>query len=226
MNSQIVVINPNSDSIMTQAIDDALGPMRFAGGPEIVCRTLAGAPIAIEDERDSARVVMPLCALIGAEEASAAAFVIACFSDPGLHAARETTTRPVFGIFEAGLTAALNLGDRVGMIHNLDADVAPARRHTRAMGIDARVAGDRAINVRVSDLRDEKLVAGRMLESGRALKAETGADVMVMGCSGMTMYRSRLEEELSVPVVDPTQAAVGIAMMAARIAYRHAAGAQ
>lgn len=65
-----------------------------------------------------------------------------------------------------------------------------------------------------------------MLESGRALKEETGADVMVMGCSGMTMYRSRLEEELSVPVVDPTQAAVGIAMMAARFGYRHAAGAQ
>lgn len=166
MNSQIVVINPNSDSIMTQAIDDALGPMRLAGGPEIVCRTLAGAPIAIEDERDSARVVMPLCALIGAEEASAAAFVIACFSDPGLHAARETTTRPVFGIFEAGLTAALNLGDRVGMIHNLDADVAPARRHTRAMGIDARVAGDRAINVRVSDLRTKSSWPGACWNRG------------------------------------------------------------
>ena len=33
--------------------------------------------------------------------------MIACYSDPGLHAAREVTTKPVLGIAECGILTAL-----------------------------------------------------------------------------------------------------------------------
>jgi len=35
---------------------------------------------------------------------------------------------------------------------------------------------------------------------------------VVMGCAGMARYRDRLEDALQVPVIDPTQAAVAMAI--------------
>ena len=222
MSGQIVVINPNSDSGITGRIDASLGPLRFQDGPEIVCRTLDEGPIAIESETDSASVVIPLCDLIRREDNEAVAFVIACFSDPGLGAARETTRHPVFGIAESGLTTALNLGLRFGLIHNFDADIAPARRYVRSIGVESRLAGERALNVGVSELADEANVRGPMLNAARELKEVEGADVLVFGCAGMTQYRAPLEAALDLPVVDPTQVAAGLALTAARFEYRHA----
>jgi Asp/Glu/hydantoin racemase len=39
-----------------------------------------------------------------------------------------------------------------------------------------------------------------------------GADVIVMGCAGMARHRRPLEAVLGVPVIDPTQAAVAMAI--------------
>ena len=115
MPERILVINPNSSEVVTRGIDAALDPLRMAGGPEIECRTLQEGPCAIQTQRDIEQVTLPLFRLIQSER-NAAAYVIACFSDPGLHVAREATRRPVFGISEAGVTTALNLGSAVGII--------------------------------------------------------------------------------------------------------------
>src|SRR5688572_29169408 len=111
----IIVINPNSTEAVTRAMDDGLAPLRVPGGPEIVCQTLPEGPPGIESQRDADSVILPLCRRVAEQEAQAAAFVIACFSDPGLFAARETTRKPVFGIAECGILSALTLGHRFGV---------------------------------------------------------------------------------------------------------------
>jgi Asp/Glu/hydantoin racemase len=223
MSQRIVVINPNSTVAVTRGMDAALAPLRLAGGPAIESLTLPEGPPGIETEEHVAAVVAPLCRLIGREEPEADAFVIACFSDPGLHAARERTGKPVFGIMEAGLTAALNLGAGVGIVAILDRSIPRHRRAYRAMGIDARIAGELALGIPVIELADERRTFARMLEVGAALRDAHGADVLVLGCAGMAQYRERLQDELRVPVIDPTQAAVGMALAAVRIGFRRRA---
>src|SRR5207302_8287819 len=83
----ILVINPNSNHLVTQGLEDALKPLGFEGGPEIVCQTLAEGPYGIESQADVERVAMPLRRLVESDNRSAA-FVIACYSDPGLHVCR------------------------------------------------------------------------------------------------------------------------------------------
>jgi allantoin racemase len=51
-----------------------------------------------------------------------------------------------------------------------------------------------------------------MIDIGRTLKDEDGANVIVMGCAGMSRHRAALEEALGVPVIDPTRAAVTMAL--------------
>ncbi|MEX2648844.1 MAG: aspartate/glutamate racemase family protein [Alphaproteobacteria bacterium] len=219
MTERILVINPNSSTHVTAAMDRALEPLRWAGGPAIACATLAEGPPGIETARHIADVVPPLCAMIAREDNRSSAYVIACFSDPGLHAARETTKHPVFGIGEAGLTSALNLGERVGVIAIRPASVVRQSRMARTLGIAERFAGSIALDIGVVELADAARVTGRMREIGRRLIAERGADVIVMGCAGMAQYREGLQHDLGVPVIDPTQAAVGLAITAVSVGY-------
>ena len=225
MGQRIVVVNPNSTEAVTRGIDEAVAPLRFADGPEIDCLTLAEGPPGVETQRHVDGVVGPLCALIGREDNRADAFVIACFSDPGLHSARETTRHPVFGISAAAMTAALNLGDRFAIIAILPASVSRHRRDIHQMGLQARFAGELPIGLGVTELEgDPAAVEARMAEVGGRLVAEQGADVLILGCAGMARYRTPLEKRLGVPVLDPSQAAVAQAVAAVRLGRTTAAG--
>ena len=221
MNERIVVITPNSSVDVTDGIDAAMQPLRFSDGPSIDCLTLKAGPPGIETQRHVDSVVGPLCDLIEREGNNTDAFVIACFSDPGLHSARETTTRPVMGISESGITTALTLGEKFGIIAILPKGVTRHKRYIRQIGLEGRLAGDRAIGVGVTGLSAEEEVESRMTAVGRKLIEEDGADTLIMGCAGMARYRHRLEDTLGVPVIDPSQAAVADAIAAVRLGYRN-----
>ena len=213
----IYVINPNSTQAVTDAIDTALDPLRASDGPKIECVTLAEGPRGIESQRDVDGVIAPLLKRAAALENAAGAFVIACFSDPGLHAMREQSARPVLGIAECGVLTALTIAPRFGVLAILPGSIPRHRRYFAAMGVGDRLAGELAINVGVVDLADEKLTFARLTECGVALRDQHGADVLVMGCAGMARYRAALEDSLAIPVVEPTQAAVAMAIGRVRL---------
>jgi Asp/Glu/hydantoin racemase len=220
----IVVINPNSTDAVTAAIDAAMAPLRLADGPEIVCQTLHEGPPGVESQRDADAVIAPLCRTIAAQGNAAAAFVIACFSDPGLHSARETTTKPVLGIAECGVLTALTLGHRFGVISILAKSVPRHLRYYAAMGVGARLAGDLPIGLGVTELGDARTTLARMTEVGCRLRDAHGADTIVMGCAGMARYRDALEQAVGIPVVEPTQATVAMALGRVRLGWGAALG--
>ena len=213
----ILVINPNSTEAVTAGIDRALEPLRIAGGPTIECITLKDGPPGIETQAQVDAVVAPVCALVEKRQDTASAFIIACFSDPGLHQARETTPKPVFGIAESAMATALTLGERFGIISILEDSIPRHARAIRAAGLDERFAGDIAIGVGVTDLAEDDSVLERLVSAGRRLKDDHGARVVILGCAGMASYRKRSENALRIPVVDPTQAATTLAIGAVQL---------
>jgi allantoin racemase len=208
---RIRVVNPNSNETVTHSIDGALDPLRFENGPEIVCSTLAEGPFGIETQADVESVVMPLRALVEADNASDA-FVLACYSDPGLHVCREGTARPVFGIAECGVLTALARGGRFGVIAIGQRSIARHMRYLRQMALIDRLAGERPLNMSVAETASGDNTLARMVEVGRRLRDEDGAEAVVMGCAGMARHRRPLEEALGIAVIDPTQAAVTMAI--------------
>ncbi len=217
---RILVVNPNSSEAVTRGIDEACAPLRMAGGPAIDCVTLAEGPPGIETQRHVDAVVGPLVRRVTERERDYAAFVIACYSDPGLHSLREVTTKPVLGISECGILTALTLGQKFGVIAILRQSIARHLRYVGALGVADRLAGELPVGLGVTELADERKTFGRMVEVGRTLREAHGADVVVMGCAGMARYRKPLQDEIGIPVVEPTQAAVAMAIGRVRLAWQ------
>jgi Asp/Glu/hydantoin racemase len=219
MPSTLYVINPNSSTVVTEGIDAAMAPLRLTGGPQIECLTLAAGPLAIQTQQDVESVVPPLLSLARSLEDRAGAFVIACFSDPGLHALREASMRPVFGICESAALTALTLGQTFGVIAILQTSIPRHLRTWGAMGLRDRLAGEAAIGLNVGDLADASTTLVRMVAAGKRLIDERGAQVLVMGCAGMVRYREALQDTLGVPVVEPCQAAASMALGRSRLGW-------
>ncbi len=223
MGSTVFVINPNSTEAVTAGIDAAMEPLRIPGGPAIRCLTLAEGPPGIQTQRDVESVVQPLARLAQSLEADAGAFVIACFSDPGLHLVREAVRRPVLGISECGVLTAMTLGQSFGVIAILQGSIPRHLRTWGAMGVQGRFVGEMAIDMPVTELVDAERTLARMTEVGMRLRDERQAQVIVMGCAGMAAYRAPLQRALGIPVVEPSQAAAVMALGRVRLGWEAAA---
>ncbi len=207
---RILVVNPNSNEAVTQGLRDALAGFGNPQGPDIVCRTLTEGPLGIETQEHVESVALPLRRLVEADNESAA-FIIACYSDPGLHVCREGTSRPVFGIAECGILTALARGDNFGVIAIKSRSIPRHYRYMRQMGLMERLVRERALEMSVAETASGEGTLAKMIEIGGLLKQD-GANTIVMGCAGMARHRKPLEEALGIPVIDPTQAAVAMAI--------------
>ena len=214
--SRILVVNPNSSAVVTAAIDAAVAPLRIAGGPEIAVDRLRSGPLGIASQQDADSVVMPLCEWVARDPSDA--FVLACFSDPGLHAVRDAAGgRPVMGIAEWGLLRALTLGERFGIVALSPASVRRQARYIRQMGLGGRYAGSWPVDASAEETAGDA-VRERLAEAARRLVAECRADVVVLGCAGMAGHRRAVEDAAGCSVVEPTQWAVAAALGALRLA--------
>lgn len=207
----ILVINPNSNQAVTDGMVDALKALEISGGPKIECLTLAEGPFGVESQADIEAVTLPLRKLV-TERDDAKAYVIACYSDPGLQVCREATPKPVFGIQECGVLTALAQGDRFGVIAIADASIKRHLRYLRQMGVVDRLARERAANLTVHESATGSDTFARLCEVGTELRDLDGAETIILGCAGMAAHRIPLTEYLGIPVIDPVQAATSMAM--------------
>lgn len=213
---RVFVLNPNSSRAITASISDCLERLRRTTAHQIDCAELAGAPLGIESDADVALAAHLAEERILAETCDAA--VIACFSDPGLQTIRAKASLPVFGIAEAAYCSALLLGHRFGVISLGPASIARHARQIEGLALSARLAGNRSIGMSVADGNQPQALA-TIIQVGRQLRDDDGADVLILGCAGMGGHRAALQDRLGLPVIDPVQAAVAAALTALDLGY-------
>ena len=216
---RIHVVNPNTTASMTLKIGAAA---RAAASPGVEIRAVNPdfGPPSIEGYFDEAFSVPGLIAEIG-KAPDSDAFVIACFDDTGLEAARCATEAPVVGIGEAAFHLASLIADRFSVVTTLSRSIAPIERNLVKYGLAARCARVRAADVPVLALEEPGSGARRTIEKEieRAL-ADDGAEAIVLGCAGMTDLARDLSRAAGVPVLDGVACAVGLAESLARLGLR------
>jgi len=135
------------------------------------------------------------------------AVVIDCAGDPVLAAAREVSSIPVVGPRKASLHLALILGTRFAIVtvqgsslfRAMDAAVV-------AEGLQSFCAGIGYLRIPVLDIAKAPAKVQAELEGiCREMVMVRGADVIVLGCTGLSHEVDVLaiQEKLGVPVLDP-----------------------
>ena len=208
---RVLVINPNRSAACGAGIEAALARFRGPGGPAIDVLSVADGPAAILSWRDWHEAVGPLCRTV--EREAADAYVVACASDPGLEAVRALTQRPVLGVFRCAVAAALTRAERFGVIAIVEASRGRHLAALRAMGVEGRLTGEVALNVSMDALLDPVAARGLLMDAAMDL-VEAGAGAVVLGCTGMAGHRAAVEEAAGVPVIEPCQAGVAMALLA------------
>ncbi|WP_372618743.1 aspartate/glutamate racemase family protein [Falsiroseomonas sp.] len=211
MAERILVVNPNSSVSCTQGIERALSGFGAPGLPRIEVTRLADGPPAIVTWRDWFSVAEPLCRLV--EREPAAAYVIACVSDPGVDAVRVATRAPVFGPLRSAVAAALARADRFGIIAFGDPSLPRQRRALAAMGVESRLVAHIPLNLDMEVLTDPIAPRAALIEAGRRIAA-AGAEAVILGCAGMASHRAAVEAACGLPVIEPCQAAAALAIQA------------
>jgi allantoin racemase len=205
--TQIWVINPNTTQAMTDTIK-ACARAVVAPGVSVVGVTSEIGPPSIESHYDEARSVPGvLQAVERGERQGADGYVIACFGDPGLDAAREIATGPVIGIAEAAMQTASHLGRGFSVVTTLARTMGRAADLAERYGMHRFCLGIHACELAVLDLDTDPNARKIVTEACREAVESDGSDVVVLGCAGMADMCRDISAELRVPVIDGVTAA-------------------
>jgi allantoin racemase len=219
---RIFVINPNTSLSMTDHIREALLPIKRKDTElTVVCPDRG--PETIESAYDEAYAIPPTLELVRkANEEGYDAVVLACFSDPGLDAAKEISSIPVLGIEEATLHAAAMLGARFTVLTPRRERIASKREHVHARGMNHFLASVRSLDLSVAETdADPEKTKKKIFDVARRAVEEDGAEVIILGCGGMAGYAPEIEEKLKVKVLDPTSVAFKLAEAMADLGLVH-----
>jgi allantoin racemase len=207
---KIKLINPNTTASMTEVIAQAARGVA-APNTEIIAATSRSGAVSIEGHYDEAMSIVGLVEAIH-DDPDADAYVIACFGDPGLLAAREIASGPVLGIAEAAMHAASFVATGFSIVTTLERTRIIAEHLVRNYGMGQHCRGVRATDIPVLELEDPRSNSRQLIleECERAIE-EDKSGAIVLGCAGMADLNKFIEDKLQVPVIDGVAAAVKFA---------------
>ena len=209
---KIFVINPNTSQTMTDHIRVALEAVKRSD-TELTVTCPDRGPETIESAYDEAFAIPPTLRLVKkANEEDYDAVILACFSDPGLEAAREISVIPVIGIEESTLHMAAMLGAKFSIMTPRKQRIPSKYEHVHIRGLSHFLASVRSLDLSVAETdSDPAKTKQRLMDVAKLAVEKDGAEVIIMGCAGMAGYAREIEETLSVKVLDPTAVALKLA---------------
>jgi allantoin racemase len=207
---KIMVINPNTTRSMTDAVVAAARRVARPGTTVVGGTPAEGVP-SVESHYDEVFGALGVVEQIRAGQAGGAdGYVVACFGDTGVPAARELARGPVVGMTEAALFTAALIAYRFTIVTLPRRTVAQSDRVVRETGLGHRCVV-RAVDVPVSNLDGGAgHLAEMFTEQGLRAKTEDGAEALILGCAGLTDLVEPLTATLGMPVIDGVTAAVPI----------------
>ncbi len=175
----------------------------FAGDHEIMCRSVPGAPTFIETYRDEVDTAPGMVQLVRDNEDDYDAFIVACHCDPNLDLMKEITKKPVVGIGEASMKIASMLGHRFSVLSSTAHSVPNKEALIQKYHLQGLVASVRPVESNEKE---------NYCKTARQAVKKDNAEVIVLGCAGMTGLDRWLEKRVNVPVLDGVVCALIIAI--------------
>jgi allantoin racemase len=208
---RINVINGNTFEPMTQGIHESAQAVRFPNTEVVTTQPQVGSP-SLESYYDEYLAIPGILEQVILAKDNVDAFVIACWGDPGIEAAREITTKPVIGIAEASMYVANMLAARWGVVTTQHRTLDIIEKTIYKAGFAHRCVSIRTTGLAVIETETARDATIEALEAaGRLAITEDKAEALCLGCAGMSRLDVELEQRLGIPVIDAVAAAVKLA---------------
>lgn len=218
---KILVINPNTSKSMTDHIRQELEQIKGAD-TQLTVTCPGKGPETIESAYDEAHAIPPTLELVRrANQEGYHAVILACFSDPGLEAAKEISKIPVIGIEESSLHMAAMLGAKFTVVTPRRQRIPSKKEHVHMRGMGHFLASVRSLDLSVAETdTDPEKTKKRVLDVAKQA-VEDGAEVIILGCAGMAGYAPEIESKLNIKVIDPTAVALKVAEAMVELGLTH-----
>ena len=225
--SKIAVINPNLSEGFTRKVGDQARSI-VGANTDIIALNPQFGPASIEGYYDEAFASVGLLSVIRDLEAAPdhianpiGGYVVACFDDTGVDAARCLTSAPVLGLCEGALRMAAAVASRFAIVTPMPVSVRPLEHLVAKYGAASQCVV-RAAGVRTLDFEGDGADAAyhALKKQAKASLTEDRSEAIVLGCAGMTDIADRLKDELGVPVIDGVSAAVKMVEAMAMLGLR------
>jgi allantoin racemase len=204
-----MVINPNTTGSLTKKIEVSA---RAVAHPttEIIALNPDKGPASIEGHYDGAYAVPGMLELVRKGETEGYnGYVIACFDDTGLDAAREVARSPVIGICEAAMYTAALLGTSFSVVTTLPRSIPIIEHLAVKYGMERFCRQVRSAEIPVLALETPGSDAAyKVKDEVKKAIAQDRAECILLGCAGMSDLAKWLSSETGVPVIDGVAAAV------------------
>lgn len=192
---------------------------------------LEDGPTSVECRVDAALCVPPLLDRVRVAAADGVdGIVISCCMDCGVDAARELVDIPVAGPMRSAMTLALTLGQTFSVILPASSGTPIVVEQATATTGRERLASVRSVEMSVAEFSNAARLTEALIEQAELAVEEDGAHVVILGCTGMSGVTVNVRQALqargvSIPVIDPTVAAVGNVVAQVMLGVRHSVAA-
>lgn len=208
---RILVVNVNTTARITEA-QVATARAVAAPGTEIVGLTPEFGAESVEGHFESYLAAVGVMDAVTRYNGEFDAVIQAGFGEHGREGLQELLSVPVVDITEAAASTAMLLGKKYSVITTLSRTVSLIEERLLVAGLHERCASVRAADLPVLEIEDspERTLEAILAEAKVAIEQDR-AEVLILGCGGMTGIADRISEILGVPVIDGVAAAIKIA---------------
>ncbi len=189
---------------------------------EVVVASIEKGPASIETFHDAVYAGPEILRIVRERHDAVHAIMVNCFADPGVDAAREITDKVVLGPAETAMSVALHLGATFSVISILPNTTPWVRWQARKLGVESRLASAIGIDIPVLEIDESaEATVNEILKAAELAIKRDGAEVIVLGCTGMVSVAQTVRERLSVPVVEPAATTLKMAELLVKLGLRH-----
>ena len=198
---RLALINPNTNEQQTTEMVAAASVV-LPDGAEVQALTAPRGPHSIETAAEEVIAAAEVLELVrGTRDVDA--YLIACFSDPAVEAARELTDVPVVGIGEAAYRAVLMLARRFAVITTLPRGVPDIENGMVRLGVRNECVGVLSLGIPVAEQGGEfGDTNDAIVAAGQHAVQNLGAEALVLACGGMAQAEAIVRERVGVPATN------------------------
>lgn len=204
---KILIINPIGDDSWNES-DKQFFKNISSPTTEIEVKSLGIGPPSIETVKDY-ETVKPLVRELALKlYRDYDGIIVNCFLDPAVDELKNILDRPVIGPGESSIVFGGILGKKLGIVSIRSEALELIKQRCNSLRYGDRVVSIRGIGIHVVDLRENwsRVKLELIEESKNAVKE--GAEVIILGCTGLAGLAKTVSEEIGKPVIDPAVAAL------------------